>query len=127
MNFIQLSDSELRIMEVLWAKEEPASFSELFEYFNSRTEVGWKKQTLNTFLFRMRQKKLLNIFDSNRYKMYAPSISQNEYLFAESKALLNKNYQGSIVKMLTAFGDEGKLEKEEIEELKRLIKKWEAK
>lgn len=53
MKFTELSDSKPEVMKVLWKKDEPMSFGELLDYFNVHTEKNWKKQTLNTFLFRM--------------------------------------------------------------------------
>ncbi len=124
MNFIGLSDSELEVMEVLWKKNEPMSFGELLDYFNTCTEKSWKKQTLNTFLFRMQQKNLVQIIAEGRYKQYIPSMSREEYLLKESKAFLDKNYQGSIVKMIAAFNGGEELEKDEIARLKQLLEEW---
>ncbi len=125
MKFTELSDSELEVMEVLWEKGEPMSFGELLDYFNVHTEKNWKKQTLNTFLFRMQQKSLLQIITEGRYKQYIPAMSKEEYLMAESKAFLNKNYQGSLAKMLAAFNGGEALGKDEIAELKQLLEEWE--
>ncbi len=125
MKFTELSDSELEVMEVLWEKDEPMSFGELLDYFNVHTEKNWKKQTLNTFLFRMQQKNLLRIIADGRYKQYIPVMTREEYLMEESKAFLNKNYQGSIVKMFAAFSGGDALGKDEIGELKRLLEEWE--
>jgi len=122
--FIELSNSELEVMEVLWEKSEPVSFGELLEYFITHTEKCWKKQTLNTFLFRMQQKNLLHVIAEGRYKKYIPAITREEYRIAEAKALLDKNYQGSIAKMLTAFNGGEVLEKKEINELKQLLEEW---
>ena len=125
MKFIELSDSELSVMEVLWEKGEPISFGELLDYFNTHTEKSWKKQTLNTFLFRMQQKGLVQVIEEGRYKQYVPAMTKEEYKMSESKAFLDKNYQGSIVKMLTAFNGGEVLDKGEINELKQLLKEWE--
>lgn len=125
MKFTELSDSELEVMEVLWKKGEPMSFGELLDYFDTHTEKNWKKQTLNTFLFRMQQKDLLQIITDGRYKQYTPAMSKEEYLMEESKAFLNKNYQGSLAKMLAAFNGGEALGKDEIAELKQLLEEWE--
>lgn len=124
MNFIGLSDSELEVMEVLWKKDEPMSFGELLNYFNTYTEKSWKKQTLNTFLFRMQQKNLVQIIAEGRHKQYIPAMTKEEYLLKESKAFLDKNYQGSIVKMVAAFNGGEELEKDEIARLKQLLEEW---
>ena len=124
MNFIGLSDSELEVMEVLWKKDEPMTFGELLNYFNIHTEKSWKKQTLNTFLFRMQQKNLVQIIVEGKHKLYIPALTKEEYLLKESKAFLNKNYQGSIVKMIAAFNGSEELEKDEIDRLKQLLERW---
>jgi len=124
MKFIELSDSEFEVMEVLWEKNEPISFGELLDYLNNQAEKDWKKQTLNTFLFRMQQKNLLQIIADGRYKKYLPSMTKEEYKLAESRVFLDKNYQGSIVKMLTTFNGGEKLDKKEIDELKQLLEEW---
>lgn len=124
MSFIGLSDSELEVMEVLWKKDEPMSFGELLNYFDSHTEKSWKKQTLNTFLFRMQQKNLVQIVAEGKHKQYIPAMTKEEYLLRESKAFLNKNYQGSIVKMVAAFNGSEELEKDEIARLKQLLEEW---
>jgi len=125
MKFTELSDSELEVMKVLWEKGEPMSFGELLDYFNVHTKKEWKKQTLNTFLFRMQQKNLLQITTEGRYKQYIPAMTREEYLLAESKAFLNKNYQGSIVKMFAAFNGGEVLGKDEISQLKQLLEECE--
>ncbi len=125
MEFTELSDSELEVMEVLWEKGEPMSFGEIFEYFSTHTQKGWKKQTLNTFLFRMQQKNLLEVKMEGRYKQYIPAMTNEEYKIAESKAFLKKNYEGSFVKMLSALNGGERLRAEEITELKNLLKEWE--
>lgn len=124
MNFVGLSDSELEVMEVLWKKDEPMAFGELLEYFNIHTEKSWKKQTLNTFLFRMQQKNLVQIITEGKHKLYIPAMTKEEYLLTESKAFLNKNYQGSIVKMVASFNGSEELEKDEIARLKQLLEEW---
>ena len=73
----------------------------------------------------MQQKSLLQIITEGRYKQYIPAMSKEEYLMAESKAFLNKNYQGSLAKMLAAFNGGEALGKDEIAELKQLLEEWE--
>ena len=73
----------------------------------------------------MQQKNLLQITTEGRYKQYIPAMTREEYLLAESKAFLNKNYQGSIVKMFAAFNGGEVLGKDEISQLKQLLEEWE--
>lgn len=127
MKFGELSGSELEIMKVLWKNDEAMSFGEILTYFDKKTDKSWKKQTLNTFLFRMQQKGLLEVMIEGRYKKYAPAITEKEYKLVESKTFLDRNYQGSIINMLSAFNGGEILGKNEINELKQLLEEWENK
>lgn len=51
-------------------------------------------------------------------------MTREEYLLRESKAFLDKNYQGSIAKMVAAFNGGEELEKDEIARLKQLLEEW---
>ena len=68
MKATDMTQTELEIMEALWAKGEPLFLGELLEYFNARTGKDWKKQTMNTFLFRMQQKSLVEAVGGGRYR-----------------------------------------------------------
>lgn len=125
MKFVELSDSEREVMEVLWEKRKPMPFAELLRYFDTCTEKKWKKQTLNTFLFRMQQKELLKVIQEGAYRQYVPSMTREEYSLLESRAFLDRNYEGSIVKMLAAFNGGEALQKEELRELQKLLEEWE--
>lgn len=124
MKFINLSDAELEIMKVFWEKNREFTFAELLEYFQQNTDKDWKKQTLNTFLFRLQQKGYLQAEIVDRYKKYSAIITEETYKLEESKALLDKNYHGSLAKMLASFHGGETLDSEEIAELKTLIEKW---
>lgn len=124
MGFVELSDSELEVMDVLWRADKALTFGELLDYFNSHKEKPWKKQTLNTFLYRMHKKGLLNVEYDGMGKKYEPAMTQSEYKIAETKAFLHKNYKGSIVEMIVAFSGSEKLEEDEIKDLKELLEEW---
>lgn len=45
-----LTNTELQIMELLWAAQEPMSFREIMDIAVNEWKKTWKVQTLNTFL-----------------------------------------------------------------------------
>ena len=51
-----ISNTELCVLQYFWKSNEPQSFSQIFEYFNTTGGKDWKKQTLNTFLLRLTKK-----------------------------------------------------------------------
>lgn len=125
LKMISMTDGELVIMEILWEWKKPMFLGELLECVNKKIPKNWKKQTMNTFLFRMQQKKLVKVIDGGRYKKYEPLITKEEYMAEASRAFLNKNCEGSVAKMLTALSGGEKLDKKEIEELKMMLEVWE--
>lgn len=56
-----MSATEYYILNYLWSRETPGTFSEIMNYFNNEANKEWKKQTVNTFLTRLAQKGFLNI------------------------------------------------------------------
>lgn len=120
-----MTEAELEIMETLWAKGEPVYLGELLEIFNARTKKDWKKQTMNTFLFKMQQKNLVEAIDGERFKKYVPAMARENYLEKASRTFLDRNYGGSFAKMLTTLSGGGKPDEKEIEALRQILKEWE--
>lgn len=127
MSFIGLSDAEYEVMELLWSKGRPLCFREIMEHFENNTDKDWKKQTLNTFLFRMQQKGLIEAEGAKRYRQYFPLVSREAYVSQESNSFLKKHFQGSVARMLLAFSGGSRISKEDAAELKKIIEDWEEK
>lgn len=125
MNSIHLTEGEMEIMEVLWECGRPMGFGELHKRVNDRTKRNWKKQTMNTLLFRIRQKNLAGDVSEGGRRLYVPLITRNEYIREISQEFLDRNCEGSFSKMLTALGGGEKVSEEEKSELKRIMEEWE--
>lgn len=122
-----MTEAELEIMETLWAREEPVVLGELLENFNARTQKNWKKQTINTFLFRMQQENLVRAIEGGRFKRYLPVMTREEYLEDATQRFLEKNYGGSCARMLAMLSGGERPDENEIEALRRMLEEWERK
>ena len=60
-----------------------------------------------------------------RFKKYKPLITKEQYTIEVSKDFLDKNYEGSVSKMLSALNGGEKLDKKEVDALKKLLEEWE--
>lgn len=120
-----MTETELEIMETLWAKGEPVFLGELLDDFNIRTQKNWKKQTMNTFLIKMQQENLVTAIEGERFKRYTPTITKEEYLGEVTQNFLDKNYEGSCAKMLAMLSEGEKPDEDEIEALRQILKEWE--
>ncbi len=112
---INISNSELAIMKVLWEFGELSS-PDIF----SRLEGN--KSTLKTLLKRLVDKGAVgtNELTSRAYTYYA-IVSEKEYINSERKGFLDRVFDGSKNKMLLNFVKEEKISKKDLEDLMKLI------
>ena len=106
---VPISESELFIMQYLWTEMEQGksqkSFADILEYAKKWEEKGWKKQTVNTFLSRLKLKGLIDVIPTNKYSLYQPIVSREEYLQLFLDSILpngrhNKRYRRLLIGML---------------------------
>ncbi|ANY66037.1 CopY family transcriptional regulator [Paenibacillus sp. BIHB 4019] len=121
MNQIQkLSDTELELMEVIWACTPPVTSTELLSMFALRGKE-WKAQTISTFLSRLVEKGALTTTRHGRINKYEPLISAEDYKLIGTQQVLDGLYQGSVKNMVSALYDGDKLSDADIAELKKWL------
>lgn len=119
-NFQKLSETEMEVMEIIWASGHPITSSELLDIFAQQRGKDWKGQTMATFLARLVEKGVLIITgQQGRTNIYEPHMSPEEYRSQEAKSLLETLYEGSVKNFLTTLYDGKELTKDEMTELRR--------
>ena len=123
-SFQKLSDTEMEVMEIIWASDHPVTSSELLEIFAREKGKRWKGQTMATFLARLVEKDVLIITgQQGRTNIYEPCMSPEQYRSQEAKSLLETLYEGSVKNFLATLYDGKELTKDEIAELRRWFAK----
>ena len=117
-----MSATEFYILQYLWTRETPATFSEIMVHFNETEHKEWKKQTVNTFLSRLSQKGFLNIDKSGKRAIYIPSVTEKKFYEQYAQDIIKDSYQGSLKNFVCAFTAEHKLTAAEKDELLNYIK-----
>jgi BlaI family penicillinase repressor len=108
---ITITDSELPIMKVLWARGAATS-PEILE------SLGGNKSTLKTLLLRLVQKGAVRTEElSARAYRYSPAITQDEYIAKTRTNFLQKAFDGSAEKLLLNFVREENVTKEDLQKL----------
>ena len=83
MSKLSLSDSELLIMQFLWTEAENGregkTFSEIQSYASDVLGKTWKKQTVNTFLTRLKGKNFVSVENRSGKHLYITSMSRTDY------------------------------------------------
>lgn len=74
-----MSATEYYILNYLWSRETPGTFSEIMNYFNNEANKEWKKQTVNTFLTRLAQERFSELIVKavNVRSIFRPLRSRN--------------------------------------------------
>ena len=114
----RLPDSELEVMQAVWRCEVPAKRSEIEAWMEHEIAVT----TLLTLLTRLSEKGFLKVEKQSRSSVYTPLVSEQEYLSSQSKRFIDKLCRGNLSAFASALTESG-LSKEEIEELRELLKK----
>ena len=100
---MELSQTELFILEFLWAQDEPQGFSSILQYYNEKTKKDWKKQTMSTYLTRLQKAGFLKTDHSDTRKRYYPAISREEYYQDCASCVIDETFQGSLSLFVSAF------------------------
>ena len=101
-------------MECLWEKH-PLTARETAEALERKT--GWKRSTTLTLLRRLEQKGAVSYTGEGKNHLYAPLIRREDACRRETRALLDRLYQGSVT-----LTQKQPLSKAEIDELRALLK-----
>lgn len=115
-NYI-MTEAELRLTEIVWENKSISS-GELVKICLKRFE--WKKSTTYTVLKKLCNKKILWNNDS----MVSPLVSKTEYDQLKSEKFVDENFEGSLPGFLVAFMNGRKLNKQQVDEIKKLIDEY---
>ena len=116
MDKIKLFESELKLMELLWA-QEPTTAKELS--LLAEEAYGWNKNT--TVIKKLVEKGAVK--RSEPAFQCASLIRRQDVAREETKTLINRLFGGSKKAFFSAFLEDEGLTGEELEELKKMIEK----
>ena len=115
----RLPDTELEVMQALWASDTPVPRAQLEERLAQTHPMA--TTTLLTLLSRLSEKGFVRVDKEGRKSLYAPLVTREDYLAAQSRSFIQKLCGGSLSTFALALCDSG-LSKEELEELRELLK-----
>ncbi len=119
---IEISKAEFEVLNAIW-QNHPASAQDVISRLAD--EQSWHEKTIKTLLNRLVKKGALEFHKEGRRYLYTPTIGQEDYTLKESKSLIEKLFKGRVAPLVTGFAKHGELSKEDINELKAVIKQWE--
>ena len=118
----QVSDAELQLMKIIWAKGGTALYAEIMEELTA-TGNAWQKNTIITLLSRLVDKGLIKTNKIGRRNEYTAIVSQEDYQANQTQKLLDKLYAGNARGLVATLIQSDMLTSEDFEELKKY---WEG-
>jgi BlaI family penicillinase repressor len=113
-----ISDSEWDVMEPIW-EAGACTAAEVIRQL--RATHDWNHSTIRTLLARLVEKGALEYeVDGSRY-IYRPAVSRRHCVRLQSRSFLEKAFGGDVGALLTHFVSEASLDRDQIEELHRLL------
>ena len=113
---IRLHEGELNVMELLWSNKVLAAkdISKIIKEY-----IGWEKNTTYTVIKRLIDKGAIQREDPGF--LCSAKVTKKEIQEIETKALLNKMFNGSLVTFINEYLANQSLTTEEIIELQRML------
>lgn len=117
----RISGAELEIMEYLWSDNCDRTFSELMSYFNEEKKKNWSKQTLNTYLLRLKKRNFLQQEKHQNKSLYRAALTKAEYEQMCAQEILQESYGGFLSNFIAALTGKSSITEIEKEELLKYI------
>jgi predicted transcriptional regulator len=112
----RLPDAEFELMRIVWQNEPPMSTNQIIACLGAGNT--WKPQTVLTLLVRLIEKGFLASEKVGKERTYAPLISREKYLQAETGSLFDRLHGNSIFSLVNTLYDGKKLSDKEIADLR---------
>ena len=118
-NKVDITDSEWKIMQVLWGSEAPMTIGEIAGKLGDT--VTWNKRTVHTLIRRLMEKNAVS-FKEARYYEYYPLVSEKECLRDEVLQIIKNRFHSSPKKLMAALIDSEDLSAGDIDEVMDILK-----
>lgn len=117
-----ISNAEFEVLDVIW-DDYPVTSGEVVERLNSKK--SWHEKTVKTLLGRLVKKEVLGFEKNQRQYLYHPLIAREDYTRQEASSFISRLFKGKVAPLVAGFANQNDLSKQDINELKALIKQWE--
>ncbi|MBE6087911.1 BlaI/MecI/CopY family transcriptional regulator [Clostridium beijerinckii] len=120
MSISKIPQSELNVMKVIWAHNDPMSSKEVITELSEK--AGWKRTTTLTLLSKLVQKEFLSAEKIKLYTYYTAKISKKDYLEFETRYFFTNIHENSLKSLITALHDNNELTNDDLDDLEKWIK-----
>ena len=116
-----ISESELKIMRILWSSEAPMMLSPLMEALAAQGNQ-WKANTVLTFLSRLSEKGMVRVGKVGRLNQYTACVDEAGYLTALTREFVSEVYGGDAKGLIASLLQNERLTPQDMAELQSFWK-----
>lgn len=116
---MKISAAERLVMEALWRSRQPLTADQIVLAVVKRQ--AWTSATVKTLINRLLGKNAISAERDGRRYLYSPLLRRDDYVFAESKGLLDRLFDGRLAPLVSHFSERKQLSKRDVAELKKLL------
>lgn len=116
-----VTESEYEIMKILWESDAPITVGEVYKRL-PEAEKRWSKNTVATLLVRLCEKGAAAYEKKGSCHLYYATLDRADYSVSETKSFVSRLFGGSVRNMVASLYDNSELTKQDIDELRELLK-----
>ncbi len=117
--YTKVSDSELKIMKILWQEDKPIKLADIRKKITPLT--GWEGVMVKTLLYRLVEKGVVSSEKKDAF-YFTPNISEQDYNQYATNSFVEKLYDGNVKNLVATLIDGNKISEEDIAELRAMFK-----
>jgi predicted transcriptional regulator len=115
-----LTGQELEIMKVIWERER-ATVRDVYETLLEHRKIAYT--TVMTMMKILEEKKYLKKTQEDRAYVYRPAKPKNQVIRGMVREFVDRVFNGSAEPLLADLIEDERLDKKDLEELARMIRK----
>jgi predicted transcriptional regulator len=115
-----LTGQELEIMKVIWERER-ATVRDVYETLLEHRKIAYT--TVMTMMKILEEKKYLKKTQEDRAYVYRPAKPKNQVIRGMVREFVDRVFNGSAEPLLAHLIEDDRLDKKDLEELARMIRK----
>lgn len=121
MQGTKISGAEWEVMRVLWTAGRAMTSRAIIEALAGRAE--WQPKTIRTLVNRLTDKGVLEREEVDGVLHFSPVVAEKDCIREESRAFLNRFFDGGLTPMLAHFLEHEEVSQEELDGLRQLLDK----
>lgn len=114
----ELSGAELEVMQILWKFGKAMKVQEVCDEL---PKGKWEYRTVATLLLRMKEKGAVECRKENKANYYTPVFDKEAYTKSQTKAFVQKLYNGSAKDLAVSLFKSDEMSREDIDEIRRMF------